>query len=83
MSDWVFIGYIVGLIVWWVAETLSADPDDSPRTWTEQSVTLSEDHLQRLEDGDNVQISRWHGGDLVLDGAIVIDAPPAEGDTEP
>jgi len=84
VSDWVFIGYVVGLLVWWVYEAVTADPDTGSRTWTEQSMTLSEDHLQRLEDGDSVKLSRWHGGDLVLDGTIVVDAGrPEEGHNDP
>jgi len=83
VSDWVFIGYVLGLLVWWVYEAVTDDPDTSRRAWTEQSVTLSEDHLQRLEDGDHVSVSRWHGGDLVLDGTIVVDArQPQEGSTD-
>jgi len=84
VSDWVFIGYVVGLLVWWVYEAVTTDTDTGSRTLTEQDVTLSEDHLQRLEDGDSVKLSRWHGGDLVLDGTIVVDAgQPEEGHSDP
>jgi hypothetical protein len=76
-EDWVLIGYIAGILVWFFADTLTSSPpttSDSSRTWTEQSVELSEDHLQRLEDGDSVKVHRWHGHDLVIGGGMVNDA---------
>ena len=55
--------------------TASSEPERSP---TEQSVTLNEDVLRRLEDGETVVISRWHGRDLELSGQQVIDVTAVE-----
>jgi len=82
-EDWVLIGYVAGILLWFVAETLTASPtSDSSRTWTEQSVELSEDHLQRLENGDSVKVHRWHGHDLVIGGGMVIDADQLGGEED-
>lgn len=75
-SDWVLIGYLIGLGLWYIFETSTAE--ETARSWTEQNVTLSEDHLQRLENGDSVAVSRWHGHDLVLEGSIVVDQDALE-----
>lgn len=77
-ADWVLIGYLLGLVVWYLYD-VGTDVEDTPRSWSDQSVTLNEDHLQRLEDGDSVKVRRWHGHELVLDGGMVIDAE--QGDT--
>lgn len=74
-TDWLLIGYIAGIVLWFVADAATADPDASGTTaWTEQTVTLTEDHLRRLEDGDTVAVQRWHGHELLLGGGMVIDA---------
>jgi len=77
-TDWVLIGYVAGILLWFVADTITADAPDETRTWTEQSVTLSEDHLRRLEDGETVTVTRWHGNDLVLNGTVVVDVGEVE-----
>ncbi|MFU1780710.1 hypothetical protein ACM16X_04950 [Haloarcula japonica] len=78
-TDWVLIGYVAGLVLWFIAETLTADAPEDSRTWNEQQVTLGERDLERLEDGDSVKVRRWHGHDLVIDGTIVVDARTEEG----
>jgi len=83
-EDWVLIGYLAGILLWFVADTLTADEPDSGRSWTEQQVTLTEEHLQRIEDGETVSVRRWHGHELVIGGGMVIDAEEidsTEGDT--
>ncbi|WP_232703145.1 hypothetical protein [Halobacterium wangiae] len=55
--------------------TASSEPTREP---TEQSVTLNEDVLRRLEDGETVVLSRWHGRDLELSGQQVIDVTAVE-----
>jgi hypothetical protein len=55
--------------------TASSEPTREP---TEQSVTLNEDALRRLEDGQPVTVRRWHGRDLELSGTQVIDVEPVE-----
>jgi len=80
-SDWLLIGYLLGLVVIYIAQEIESTPTDTAtRTWTEQDVHLSEDHLQRLEDGETVRVSRWHGHDLVLNGAIVVGDVEEESD---
>lgn len=80
-SDWILIGYLLGLGLWWFIEWSTAGhPEESSRR--EQRVDLSEDHLRRLEDGSTVSVRRWHGHDLVLDGSVVVDAEQIEGDQE-
>lgn len=73
-EDWLLIGYIIGLVVWWISDALRDEDDGGARSWTEQQATLTEDHLARLESGERVSIPRWHGGELVLDGTMVITA---------
>jgi hypothetical protein len=41
-------------------------------------VTLNEDALRRLEDGQPVTVRRWHGQDLELSGTRVIDVETVE-----
>lgn len=74
-QDWVLIGYAAGLIVWWFVDDLGDAPD---RSWTEQQITLDEEHLDRIENGDSVAVRRWHGHELVLEGDVVIDANEIE-----
>lgn len=81
-EEWLLLGYLAGIIVWWVSDALRDRSGPERRSWTEQHATLSEDHLRRLEDGDRVAISRWHGGDLVLDGTMVLTAAPVEEDDD-
>lgn len=73
-EDWVLLGYLLGIGVWYLFEKTSESSTTSTSTWTEQEVTLTEDHLQRIEQGEPVRVARWHGHDLVLDGALVVDA---------
>ena len=70
-DDWVIIGYVVGLAVYY----LFLDGDE-PEPWTEQDVRLGEEHLQRLEDGDTLELRRWHGQTLAIDGTVVVDVEP-------
>jgi len=48
---------------------------DGPTRVTEQDVTLAEDDLRRLEDGDSLAVHRWHGHELHLRGDVVVDVP--------
>lgn len=73
-EDWVLIGYIAGLLVWFIADTLAPEDGDTTAARNEQEVTLTEDDLRRIEDGDTVKLRRWHGHELVLGGGMVIDA---------
>ncbi|SEW10245.1 hypothetical protein [Halobacterium jilantaiense] len=52
--------------------------DEPAREPTEQSLTLNEDALRRLEDGETVVVPRWHGRDLEIAGTQVIDVEPVE-----
>jgi len=52
--------------------------EERAREPTEQSVTLNEDALRRLEDGETVVVPRWHGRDLELLGAQVINVEPID-----
>lgn len=74
-ADWVLIGYLVGLAVWWLSDALR---DTDGRAWTEQSVQLDEDHLERMERGESIQIHRWHGHRLQLEGELAVDADELE-----
>jgi hypothetical protein len=71
-ADWVLVGYLLGLAVLWFAKELESTPTEPSTSWTEESRTLDEDHLRRLEDGEPVRLRRWHGNDLVLEGALVV-----------
>ena len=71
-ADLVLVGYLLGLAVYWWAV------DTDREAWTDQDVLLAEDHLQRLEAGETVQIQRWHGQDLELSGMQVIDVEHVE-----
>ncbi|MCD2202751.1 hypothetical protein [Halobacterium sp. KA-6] len=73
------LGLFLTLMALWEAIQAVA-PSSEPAPQTEQSVTLGEDALRRLEDGEPVTIPRWHGGDLELTGAQVIDVEPVEED---
>jgi hypothetical protein len=59
--------------------TSSSEP---PQHRAEQSVTLHEDALQRLENGETVTVQRWHGNDLQLAGRQVIDVTEFEDKSE-
>ncbi|WP_439028425.1 hypothetical protein [Haloarchaeobius sp. DT45] len=81
-EEWLFIGYVVGLLVWYAVESVTYGSPDSGRSWTDQEISLSEDHLRRLEDGETVQVRRWHGHDLVLGGSMVIDVDALDEEAE-
>ncbi|GAA0276911.1 hypothetical protein [Halobacterium noricense] len=68
--------FLTLMAVWEVIQSVTSSSEPAPRT--EQSVTLGEDALRRLEDGEPVTIPRWHGGDLELTGAQVIDVEPVD-----
>lgn len=72
---WVLIGYAIGLLVWQLTGDLGGAPE---RTWSEQQITLGEEHLERIENGESVAVRRWHGHELVLEGDLVIDAKELE-----
>jgi hypothetical protein len=74
-EEWLLIGYCIGVIVLWVAQRLgSAGGRDASRS-TGQEVRLDERSLERLEEGEQVRIRRWHGGNLVLDGSVIVSVP--------
>ena len=71
------LGLFITLMALWEAiQAVTSSSEPAPRT--EQSVTLTEDALRRLEDGEPVTVRRWHGGDLELSGTQVIDAETVE-----
>lgn len=65
--------FLTLMAVWEVVKSVTSAGTEPAQKQTEQSVTLNEDVLRRLEDGEPVTIPRWHGGDLELTGAQVID----------
>lgn len=76
-ADWVFIGYLIGLLVWGIAESFSSPAATATATSTERDVvggwdsaTLSEQAFERLEQGEEITVDRWHGGELVLRGDV-------------
>lgn len=75
-SDWVLIGYLLGIMLMWAVDHLGGD-EERPRS-SEQHVTLTEQHLRRIEDGETLKVHRWHGHELVLGGDMVIDAGEVE-----
>jgi len=65
----VYLGLVLGVAIQtWMQ-------DDSPHRVTEQSMTLAEDDLRRLEDGGSLALPRWHGNELHLRGDVVVDVP--------
>jgi len=76
MDTWelVYLGLVVGVaLMEWV------QPDDpAPTRSTEQTVTLGEDDLRRLEDGDSLAVHRWHGHELHVRGDVVVDVPTSQ-----
>lgn len=77
VEESLLVGYLLGLAVY----ALILDTGESV-TWDEQDVTLSEAHLQRLEDGDRVRIHRWHGHAVDLEGSLVVDTDELDADTD-
>lgn len=79
--DWMLIGYLFGVFLWWVSETISSSTSTNNQSdvvggWDQ--ATLGEQAFQRLEQGEDISISRWHGGELVLRGDVVIDVEDVE-----
>ncbi|WP_353634609.1 hypothetical protein ABSL23_02320 [Halobacterium sp. NMX12-1] len=72
--------FLTLMAAWEVIQSVTSSSEPAPRT--EQSVTLGEDALRRLEDGEPVTVQRWHGGDLELTGAQVIDVQPVEDESD-
>lgn len=72
-ENWVLLGYIFGLLVWWLLDATLGSGQDTDADRHTQTAMLSEDHLTRLEGGESVVIRRWHGHDLVIDGSLVVD----------
>jgi len=70
----VYIGLVLGVAI---HEWMN---DDGPGRVTEQSMTLNEDDLRRLEDGGSLALPRWHGNELHLQGNVVVDVPAVEDD---
>ena len=62
-SDWMLVGYLVALALVY----LFVDSGE-PTEWDGQTYRLTERHLQRLENGKDVEIRRWHGGSVRLSG---------------
>jgi len=69
--------FLALMALWEVVQSVVAN-DSRQRSRTEQSVTLNEDALRRLEDGETVVVRRWHGQDLELSGTQVIDVEAIE-----
>ena len=69
--------FLTLMALWEVVQSVVAN-DSRQRSRTEQSVTLNEDALRRLEDGETVVVRRWHGQDLELSGTQVIDVETIE-----
>ena len=81
--DWVLIGYCIGVLVWWLSERIEQSTQPNPPVQRGQRVTLGEMDLSRLEDGDPLTLTRWHGGELVITGSEqipveVVDADDAD-----
>lgn len=78
-SDWMLLGYLLGLAALWVLSPPTSSTTDS-RSISDQKFALTEDHMQRLESGESVVIPRWHGHDLILDGTVFVHS--VEGDSD-
>ena len=76
MDTWelLYLGLVVGVcLMEWV------QPDDpTPSPTAEQTVTLGEDDLRRLEDGGSLAVHRWHGHELHVRGDVVVDVPASQ-----
>lgn len=82
-EDWVLIGYLIGVGLMWLIERFNtASTSDNGGPHSGQQVRLDERALERLEDGDSMKIPRWHGGDLVLRGDMVVTVPSESEDGE-
>lgn|GEM_PF-2533883 len=70
----VYIGLVLGVALQqWMTS-------DDPGRVTEQSMTLNEDDLRRLEGGGSLALPRWHGHELQVRGDVVVDLPAGEDD---
>jgi hypothetical protein len=90
-EDWVLLGYLAGIAVWWVCERLtdrtSATTQPAQRDGVQNvggfdRVHLGEQALERIERGGDVTVDRWHGGTVRLEGDLVVDAEEIVTDDE-
>lgn len=81
-EDWVLMGYLAGLLVWYVIErwidrtSTTVQParrDGTQRIGGFDRVELGEQALERIERGETVTVDRWHGGAVCLQGDVVVD----------
>ena len=77
-EDWLLIGYCIGVLLYWALDRMGLIATTEPQS-TGQTWRLDERALSRLEDGEQVTVPRWHGGELVLNGSDVI---PVEAESE-
>lgn len=79
VEEWLLIGYVLGVLVYWTFDMLTSTSGSGPGDREERvspsfdSVRLTEPALDRLEAGDSIAVDRWHGGELVLSGDVVLD----------
>ncbi len=73
-EDWLLLGYLFGFLLAFAIEHLTNTRAETTPTNGYGSV-LTERALERLEAGEQIKISRWHGGDLLLSGDVVVTVP--------
>jgi len=81
-----YVGFILGvaLMTWATEDGPERGNGGRYEGRNAQSVTLHEDDLRRLEDGDSLRTRRWHGHELQLRADLVVDADELpESETEP
>ena len=87
-EDWLLIGYLIGFGIWWLSEQLSSSAtastsqparrDGVQRVGGYDEVHLGEQALERIERGETVEVERWHGGTVTLQGDLVVELEETE-----
>lgn len=80
-EDWALLGYLIGIAVWYLAEQLTKSAsttqpvrrDGVQRVGGYDEVHLGEQALERIERGETVEVERWHGGTVNLQGDLVVE----------
>jgi hypothetical protein len=76
VEDVLAVGYVLGVAAMALLESDAPERGNGGayRGRNAQSVTLHEDDLRRLEDGDTLRTPRWHGHELELSADLVVNA---------
>lgn len=85
-EDWLLLGYLFGIGVWWLGEQFSSSTPTATSTTQHvgghDHVQLSEQALERIERGESVEVERWHGGTVTLRGDLVVELEETEDEAE-